>query len=494
MVLYVRMLFNLLVSLYTSRVILIALGIEDYGIYNVVGGLVALFSSVCGTFENATSRFLTYELGAGDVSSLRRVFANSIFIHLFIGLGLVVISELLGYWFLTTWLNLPSERMEAAKCVFHTSLAILFFRIVAVPFGSLLIANERLGSHAVICSINVSLKLLLALLLPLLGGDKLVYYSILMMGVTLMTQAMYIIYAFIFLEGANFNITFVQKDIYKSFFSFTGFVFVGQISNILFTQGVNILLNIFFGPVVNAARAVAVQVQAAIQQFSGGIQQAVDPQITKSYARHDFHYMRELIYFSSKYTFLLMFLFSFPIFLETEQILMLWLKVFPEHTVSFIRIILWITFINGLSAPLISSVYATGNIKCLELLTSSLFLAVLPLCYVCLSFVDNPDIVFIISAILVTLVFSFRLLLAKKFVNISLKEYLRIAIVPSIKTALISSVLPIIVYNSLNEGYLKLFFVLITCLVSMLISIYFIALTKKEQMFMLKKINIHIDK
>ena len=494
MVLYVRMLFNLLVSLYTSRVILNTLGIEDYGVYNVVGGMVGLFLSVCGTIENATSRFLTYELGTGDISSLRRVFANSIFIHLFIGLGLVVISELLGYWLLTTWLNLPLDRMEAAKYVFHTSLAILFFRTVTVPFGSLLIANERLGSYATISIINVSLKFLVALLLPSLGGDKLVYYSILMMGVTLVTHAMYIIYAFIFLEGANFNIKFVQKDIYKAFFSFTGFVFVGQISNILFTQGVNILLNIFFGPVVNAARAIAIQVQAAIQQFSGGIQQAVDPQITKSYARHDFHYMRELVYFSSKYTFLLMFLFSFPIFLETEQILILWLKIFPEHTVSFIRIILWITFIDGLSRPLISSIYAIGNIKRLELLTSSLYLAVLPLCYVSLSLVDNPDIVFIVSAILATFVFGFRLFLVKKFVEISLKEYLKIAIEPSIKTIFISSILPIIVYNSLNEGCLKLFFVLITSLISILFSIYFIAFTKREQAFILKKINIYVNK
>lgn len=351
----------MLVSLYTSRVVLDTLGVEDYGIYNVVGGVVAMFGFINGAMSTSTQRYLTFELGRGDFECLHKVFSTAVIIHALISLLVVFLAETVGLWFFYHKMVIPEMRLNAAMWVYQFSVLATVVMIMSVPYNASIIAHERMSAFAYISVLEVVLRLLVVYLLQIGHLDKLALYAVLIFMVQLGIRILYGIYCSRHFEETRFRWLW-DKILFREMLGFAGWNLWGNCAGVAFTQGVNLLLNMFFGPVVNAARGIAVQVQAAISQFSINFQTAMNPQITKSYAVQDYAYMHSLIFRSSKFTFYLLLLFSLPVMLETEAILRLWLGTVPEYTVIFIRLMLCVTIVDSVANPLMVSASATGRV------------------------------------------------------------------------------------------------------------------------------------
>lgn len=334
--LYIRMFFTMAVTLYTSRIILNVLGIEDFGIYNVVGGIITMFSFLNGAMSSSTQRYLTFELGKGEILQLRKVFQTSVNIHWLIALFILVLGETIGLWFLQEKMVIPSERLDAAFWVYQFSIITMMIMIISVPYNAAIIAHEKMSAFAYISVMEVLLKLGIVYLLYFTQLDKLKFYAALLCGMQLMVRIIYGLYCGRHFEETHYKWGWDGK-LFREMLGFAGWNLWGGIAYVFFTQGLNIMLNVFFGPAVNAARGLAVQVQGAVAQFSLNFQMAINPQITKSYAKKDFTYMHSLIFRSSKFTFLLLTTLSLPLFIKADLILNIWLAVVPDYTVTIVR-------------------------------------------------------------------------------------------------------------------------------------------------------------
>ena len=310
--LYIRMLLTMAVTLYTSRVILNTLGVEDYGIYNVVGGFVAMMGFLNNSMAVATQRFLSFEIGKKSNSQFSRVFSMSMSIHILIALVILVLAETVGLWFVKTQLTIPIERMGAALWVFHFSILAFIVNVISVPYNATIIAHERMNVFAWVSIIDVSLKLLIVFILQWFGYDKLKFYALLMFGVALIIRLIYGSYCSRKFVESKFHF-YWDKSLFKTIMSFAGWSLWGGAASVLHSQGVNILLNIFFGPAINAARGIAYQIQGAVNSFVSNFQIAINPQIIKSYASSKIEYMHQLIFQGAKYSFYLLFALSLPI-------------------------------------------------------------------------------------------------------------------------------------------------------------------------------------
>lgn len=347
LLLYIRMIFTMGVTLYTSRVILNTLGVEDYGIYNVAGGVISMFSFINVAIGTGTLRYITYQLGKNDLDKLQTVFSTCIQIHVLISFVTILLGETIGLWFLYEKLVIPEERFEAALWVYQCSILATVVNIMSTPYNSDIIAHEKMSAFAYISVLEVTLNLLIVYFLVIASFDKLKLYAILLLSVQLLIRYIYGRYcAKHFVESKYKHIR--DKKLFREMMSFSGWNFFGAISGVVYTQGLNMLLNMFFGPIVNAARGIAVQVQGAIQQFVANFQTALNPQITKTYANGDFTAMHNLMFRSAKFSYYLLFLLTLPVILETNFILELWLGIVPEYTVIFLRIILCTSLINTL--------------------------------------------------------------------------------------------------------------------------------------------------
>ena len=329
--LYIRMLLTMLVSLYTSRVILKYLGVEDYGIYNAVGGIVSMFGVISASLSTAISRSLTFELGKENSERLKKVFSISIIIQLCIIAVIVLLGETLGLWFLNNKMVIPADRLVAANWVFHFSLLTFAINLFSVPYNASLIAHEQMNIFAYIGILEVVLKLAIVYCLVISPIDRLVLYSLLLTCVALVVQVLYFIYCKKHYKECTFSIV-RDKTIFKELFNFATWNFIGSASSIFRSQGVNILLNLFLGPVVNAARAISMQVNNAINGFVGNFMTALTPQITKAYAQENYSYLLNCIYRGSKFSFFLLFFLSAPVLVETDYIPRLWLVNVPDTT------------------------------------------------------------------------------------------------------------------------------------------------------------------
>lgn len=371
MMLYFRMLLNMIVSFYTSRIVLDALGIDDFGIYNVVGGIVVLFTFLNTAMSSATQRFLTFELGKkSGVERLSKVFSTSLNIHVLISFFIVILSETIGLYFLNEFMVIPSERMVAANVVYQCSILSCIMGIMTLPFNAIIVSYEYMDVFAWISIFDVILKLVIAYLLYITFFDKLIVYSVLLFLVTLITSIIYVLYCYKKFPECKYRCV-RDRSLFKSMCSFAGWNLIGNFAYICFTQGLNILLNMFFGPAVNAARGIAVQMQGVIGRFAGSFQIAVNPQITKKYAANNMDGMYLLLYKSSKISFFLLFIVSYPIILQTENILNFWLVDVPNYTVSFFRIIICISMIEVLANPLNIGAQATGKVKKYQIILNS---------------------------------------------------------------------------------------------------------------------------
>lgn len=400
LVLYVRMLFSMLVSLYTSRVILNTLGVEDYGIQNVVGGVVGMFGFLNASMSGATSRFLTFELGKGDKDRLQLTFNCALFVHVLIAVVVVVLIETVGLWFMVNKLVIPEERMMAAHVVFQSAVLGMAVGIIQVPYNASIISHERMNVYAYVEMVNVFIRLAVVFLLVWSPWDKLIFLAMLNLLVGQLIALFYRYYCRKNFQECNFHFR-LDKKIIKSMTSFTGWDLFGNMSVMARTQGVSMLVNVFFGPIVNAAIGIATQVQGVVMSFGQNIVTAVRPQIVKTYAQSEYGQMEFLVINSSKLVFSLLLLLSLPVILETEYILSVWLGQYPDYTVEFCRWTLIFNFFASMSVLVVSVVHATGKIWRPSLINGSLYMLVIPLSYVAFRFGASPVSSFVFNAIAV---------------------------------------------------------------------------------------------
>ena len=486
LVLYVRMLFTMGISLFTSRVILQTLGVEDYGISSVVGGVISMFTFINAAMVSSTQRYLNFELVRGDANQLRSVFSTSLQIHALIALAIIVLSETVGLWFLNEKLVIPEARMTAAMWVYQCSILSCAVSIMSTPYNAVIVAHEKMSAFAYISILDVSLKLLVVYLLVVLPFDKLIILAILNLLVQLFIRYIYTIYCHRHFPESYFQFRF-NKTLFKEMFGFAGWSFWGNLAAILYTQGLNMMLNIFFGPIVNAARGIAVQVQSAVQQFVGGFQTALNPQITKNYASNNLPQMHSLMFRSARFSFLLLFFLSLPVLMETNFILTLWLKTVPDDAVVFTQIMICISLIYTTANPCIIANQATGKVKIYQMVVGGILLLILPISYVVLKLGAPAYSVFIVHFCIESVAQFSRMYMLRKLIHLPLWQYMKNIYIPIVSTVVIAIILPLVVRMQVAEGWLRFLAVGFTCVLSVGASSYFIGFTKQERVFFLDK-------
>ena len=400
--LYIRMLFSMVVSLYTSRVVLEALGVVDYGIYGVVGGVVSLWSFINSSMSTASSRFLTIELGKHQESRLSLVFNMSFYCHACISLVIFFIAETIGLWFLNSWLVIPADRMYAASWVFQMSILAMMISVTQVPYRASIISHEKMGVFAFIEIINIILKLAAVFLLIQIGSDKLITYSILIFLITCVVSIMYRAYCRINFKECKLKCLW-DLSIFKQMIVFSGWDLFGNLSVVARGQGVNILLNMFFGPVINAASSVAGQAGAAIMAFAANVTTAAKPQIFKTYAQLEFKKMSDIIHLAVRVNLLILAALSIPLLMEMDFVLSLWLKKVPAFAGVFCSLILLFNFFASASNIVVTGIHATGNLKRMTITNGTIYLMVIPISY--LAFMMNGPvwIPFLFNAVAVSI-------------------------------------------------------------------------------------------
>lgn len=379
--LYLRMMVSMLVSLYTSRVVLQTLGVDDYGVYGVVGGVVTMFGFFNGTMAGGTARFLSYELGLGNKQCLRYTFSSALLLHLAIALLVVVICETFGIWFLENKLVIPADRMVAARYVLQYSIISMIFSVVQVPFNAAIIAHERMEAFAYFEIANTVMRLFIVYVLVIGDWDKLVLYSALTLFVSIIVCLFYVIFGLKHFEECSLKLNF-KKEYVTPMLAFSGWQFYGNMSLIAITQGVNILLNMFFGTGLNAAYDIANRVKGIIMSFSTNVTTAVRPQIIKNYSVQDYDRMFSLMTIGLNFSFILMLLFCVPLFIEANYVLGIWLGMVPEYAVSILRFSLIWNLMVSLTCSMGDVQQATGDVKVPGIIAGTVYLSVFPITYI----------------------------------------------------------------------------------------------------------------
>lgn len=487
LLLYFRMLFLMAVSLYTSRVVLNALGVEDFGIYNVVGGVVAMFSVLSGSLSAAISRFITYELGKGNQENLNKIFSSAVTIQLGLAGIIILLAETIGIWFLNVKMNIPEVRMEAANWVFQFSILTFAINLISVPYNASIIAHEKMSAFAYISILEAVGKLFIAYLITIAPMDKLIFYAILMCAVALIVRFTYGNYCKRHFCECTYHFIW-DKQLLKSMFSFAGWNFIGASSAVLRDQGGNVVINLFCGPAVNAARGIAFQVNNAVNQFVGNFMTALNPQITKSYASGDRGYMMTLIFQGARLSFYMLLLLSLPILVNTHYILALWLKIVPEHAVLFVQLILIFALSESISQPLITAMLATGKIRNYQIIVGGLQMMNLPLSYILLRLGYFPEVVIVIAICISQCCLTARLILLRGMIGLSITKYVRNVYLNIIIVSIIAVILPLISAYYIKESFINFIFISLIAVICTLSSIYFIGCNNQEREFIHQKL------
>lgn len=481
--LYFRMILIMLVTLYTSRVILAQLGIKDYGIYNVVGGVVTMFAFLNNCMTSSTQRFMTFELGRGDMQRLKDVFAASLNIHAIIALVIVLLAETIGLWFVNAKLVIPADRMVAANWVYQFAILSFCINIIQVPYNAVLIAHEKMSVYAYISIVEVFLKLGIVYLLIVCPFDKLIAYGILLFCVQFIVRCIYQIYCCKHYEESKFRL-FWNKELYRQMSGFAGWNLFGSVAWLLRDQGVNIILNMFFGPVINAARGVATQVSGAVMSFITNFQVALNPQITKNYANGNIDEMENLSYLGIKFSYMILFILALPLSINIDYVLHLWLVEVPSYAALFIILILIDAMVGTLfGTPLMTSLSATGVIRNYQIVVSLVILCIVPVGYVFLKLgYDAPSVFY------VTILFSFlsgfvRFLFCRKQIGYSLRKMTKDVLLPLFGMTAISLPLPVYMKMEVlkNDSFVNFIILSVVAAVVSGIAAWYIGMRKKER-------------
>ena len=485
--LYGRMLLLLAVSLYTSRVVLSALGFEDYGIYNVVGGIVAMFSFINMALANSTSRFITFSLGKGNLDESRQVFNSCFIVHIIIALIILLLCETIGLWFLYNKMVIPDTRMYAALWVYQFSVIACVSSILYAPFNAIIIAHEKMGAFALISILDALLKLFIAFSISVYEKDRLIMYAFLLLCISITDIIIYLFYCKRKFQEVRFEKVSNIKNT-KEILGFAGWSLIGNLAFVGYTQGLNILLNVFFGPVVNAARGVAAQLQNAVMGFVSNFQMAVNPQITKSYAQEDFNRMHTLVYASSKFSFFLLFCIILPLSIESKTILSIWLVDVPNYAVQFTILTLFARLVDTLSNPIGIANNATGSIRKYQIYEGGCLLLIVPIAYLVLKMGGDPTSVFWVQLIIMYAVQGIRLMLVCGKINMPKKEYCKKVIMRIIPVALVSAISPLLLHHFLPPNLITSIIVVVVSIFSVILFSYIWGLENNERKMLQKKL------
>lgn len=470
--LYMRMLLAMAVSLYTSRVVLHVLGVEDFGIYHVVAGFVALLGFLQGAMTSATQRYFAFDLGESGGKDLSRIFNTSLMIHGLLALCIALLAETAGYWFVSTQLTIPVERMTAALSAYHLAVISFTVSVVLVPFTAMLMAHERMGVFAAIGMLDVLLKLAAVIFLQYIDSDKLITYAWLLLAVGLVTFALYVTAIKLLYPKIRLRWQWHSQQ-FRTMLSYTAWNTWGNLAAALSGQGSNVLLNIFFGPTVNAGRSIASQANGALNSFVQNIQAAINPQIIKLYASGDTAQMHSLVLHASKYNFFLLFTLALPVLLNTEALLALWLVEVPPYAAIFLQLTITATLIDAFVGPLMTSAQATGKIRAYQTITGGILLFNLPIGYVALLKWQKPEVLLVVTIGISAIAFTARLLILKKLTNLVIKDYITKVIVRAAVTVAATWAVAYWIKTIQAKGIAQL---LLSAILTVLISVTFVVL------------------
>lgn len=485
--LYIRMFISMGVSLYTSRVILLVLGIDNFGIYSVVGGVVVLFSFFNGAMATSTQRFLSFDIGKNDDDQLKKTFNATINIHFVIAILALLLSETLGLWFINNKLNIPINRMFAANLVYQFSVFTFILGVLQVPYDALIIAREKMNVYAIMSVIEVFLKLIILFVIKLFHYDYLILYAAFLFFISFIVRMGHKYYCKVNFTESKYKF-YYNKIYYKKLISYSFWNLFGSIAAIAKGQGINIVLNIFFGSIINAAYGISMQVQGTVNLFINNFQLAVNPQIIKSYAQGNISRCHDLILQSSKFSYYLMLIIILPFLLNVDFILRFWLKTPPKYTESFVFLCLINLLIDSISGPLMIGLQATGKIKLYQVIVGVLLILNLPLSYFFLKYTRTPQYVFYISIIISIVALFLRMYFVKLNLKLSLILFFKKVISPIF---IVTSIDLLLFYffekkNIIMSDWLKLVFSSLLIIVVTIISILTVGINKDEKKYITK--------
>ena len=490
----IRMVVVLFISLYTTRVVLKILGVEDYGVYNVVCGFVAMFAFLNTSMSNGIQRFFNYELGKNGEEGANKVYMTSLIIQALLALIIIILVESFGLWYLHNKMVIPAERMLAAEYVFQFSVLGFLFIIMQAPYTASVMAHEKMDFYAVVSILDAVLKLLLVLLLPYLHGDSLILYGVVMLMINVVNFMLYYIYSKRHFKEIRFH-KFYDKGLFKSMLGFSGWNLFGSFSSIMQEQGINLVINFFFGPIVNAARGVATQVNAGLEGFVNNITMPVRPQVVQSYARGDKNRMMNLTFSISKLSCCVLMMMAIPVSVEIDYVLHIWLgDNIPEHAAAFTVIILFSSLVSNLNAAISNVVHATGKMKHYQFWSSIVKISSVPISFVVLKVYSQPELALLIVFICRTLGHIVGLFIVRTLVNMSLKQYTIKVIFPIVIVIALTLIIALGIKYSMHEGILRLISVTVASVITAGISLYCIALNKREKELSLQLLNGFISK
>ncbi len=494
LLLYMRTILVMVISLFTSRVVLNTLGVENFGIYNVVGGMVAMFAVISGALSSSISRYITVELGKGnDLRRLSIIFSTSVNIQIVIAILIAVLGEIIGLGYIFNKMTIPFERINAAIWVLQCSLLIFCVNLVSVPYNACIIAHEKMSAFAYVSLLEITLKLLVVYLLWISPIDKLIAYALLLVVVAVLIRLVYGFYCKRHFKEATYHFV-IDKALTKEMTSFAGWNFLTNTCYIFNTQGVNLLINSFFGLTLNATRGIATQVDSAIMQFVNNFTTALNPQITKSYAAGEYENMNNLICRGAKFSFYLVLLFTLPVYLETEYILRLWLKIVPDNTVVFLRLTMIGSMVSMLGNTGYVACMATGNIKRYVLILTTIEWLVFPLTWLAFSFGLPAEAAYIAFILVYLGVDIIRLFLMKQMLNFTPWIFVKNVVFPISIVTLFSFIVPTCLYLQMKAGIVRLITVIMASSLSSVFCIEMFGLTSNERYFINSKVKGIIKK
>lgn len=478
--LYFRMLFLMFISFYTSRVILNNLGITDYGIYNVVGGLASMFVFFRSSLSNVTQRCLNIELGKNDIRAAQQVFCLHQTLYIVISILLVILLETLGMWFLYNKLVIPIERMTSAFWVFQFTIFSLVLTVLSVVYDSLIIAHEHMKIYSYVGIVEGIFKLIIAFLIGITVWNKLIVYALMLFLLSLGLRIFYSHYCHKHYKECRFSFAWNIDEI-KEASSLVGWNTLGTMVWSLNEQGINILLNMFFGPAVNAARGLSQHLSHAVNNFGTNFYTSVRPQLVKSYASQDWNYLYKLFFSSSKFSVYLLWFFCLPLMLCIDEVLNIWLKEVPEYTDEFTIWILAYSLVNILNNPIWSLALAVGKLKCYILIGSSVFFLAFPLSYICLSLGYSPVSVFICLFVVRFVYIGVVINIIRRYIPISIKKYLKDVIIPVSIVVLVSGSVSYCISIWIGKGIINSIIIGMISWIVIGISVYFIGVKSNEK-------------
>lgn len=478
--LFIQTFVTLVVNLFAVRLILDALGAEDYGIQNVVGGVVTMFSFISSTMASAAQRYFAFEIGRNNYEKLNQLFNLTLLSYLAIVIVSLLVIEPVGMWLVNSKLVIPLNRLDAANWVFQLAVISFGIQMMVVPYTSLVIAQEKMSVFAIISVIDSILKLLIVYVLFVSNGDKLKLYAVYLFAVHLLNGITYIAYCRFHFKESRLKY-YWNKSEFLSMIKYSGWYLYGTLASVVRSQGLNIIINLFFNPVVNAARAIAFQINGVINHFVNSYYQAVRPQITKYYSSDEHSQMMSLVISSSRISFYLFALVGIPVCIDAPYILSIWLKEVPNYTVIFTILVIVSAAIEVLGIPISTAVCASGKIKWYQIVNGSLYLLTIPVAYWVLKLGYPPQSVFVVTICLTFISLCCRIVFLLKQFGLSVKDYCKQVLLRIAPVLIISTLIPFFIHNLIDESFLRLCLTVIMTSFFIIITVFFIGIPKSER-------------